>query len=437
MNKIPYWLILILALTVFLIPLAIFLFILKEKYIQNNLIDISKFNEFESFEISSASFENAKIELEKTIKLSTDFKNKVKITEDSIESYNNEIENLRGVEKEINKTIYYETPNVLDLEFEWNELENVNSKIIENTIKVIKEKQKIMKKNKNIILRTGSLTYNNSAAKGRTFQNKSASNLEKAFNNELKIISRKINTINYDSYVTYIDSIYDELNRAIVGNYIYINEEYKKLKVNVLFYTLLLKHVKLIEREVEMERREEAREEEKVKREILKKKDKLKLEVRKIEKIIKFYKEKLKLANKEEKKSIQIEIKKNEQLLIDLNDSEKTLDEKLNNLKVGVVYVLSNVESFGEGIYKIGMTRREDPNDRVKELGDASVPFQFKVHAFIHSKNAYALETKLHKHFADNKVNLVNKRKEYFYLNLTEIEKVVKENYNGAVEFKK
>src|SRR5207247_8299071 len=102
--------------------------------------------------------------------------------------------------------------------------------------------------------------------------------------------------------------------------------------------------------------------------------------------------------------------------------------------KSGHVYVLSNVGSFGDGIYKIGLTRRLDPYDRVDELGDASVPFGFDVHAIIYSPDAPALEHALHQEFARRRVNLVNNRKEYFRVSLEEIRAAV-ETHHGLVSF--
>ena len=90
------------------------------------------------------------------------------------------------------------------------------------------------------------------------------------------------------------------------------------------------------------------------------------------------------------------------------------------------MYVISNIGSFGEGIYKIGLTRRLEPYDRVKELGDASVPFEFDVHAMIFSDDAPALENTLHRHFRDRELNKVNHRKEFFRVDIDEIEEVVK-----------
>ena len=94
----------------------------------------------------------------------------------------------------------------------------------------------------------------------------------------------------------------------------------------------------------------------------------------------------------------------------------------------GYVYVLSNMGSFGENVFKIGMTRRLEPSDRVKELSDASVPFGFDVHAMVYSENAPALETAFHKRFADRSINPMNPRKEFFRVSIAELEAFVKEN---------
>jgi hypothetical protein len=93
--------------------------------------------------------------------------------------------------------------------------------------------------------------------------------------------------------------------------------------------------------------------------------------------------------------------------------------------KCGHVYVISNIGSFGEQVFKIGLTRRLEPLDRVRELGDASVPFPFDIHAMIYSENAPELETLLHRKFVENQVNKVNYRKEFFRLNLEEIRNAI------------
>lgn len=99
----------------------------------------------------------------------------------------------------------------------------------------------------------------------------------------------------------------------------------------------------------------------------------------------------------------------------------------LQNGKAGNVYIISNLGSFGDNVFKIGMTRRLDPQDRVNELGDASVPFRFDVHSFIFSDDASGLETELHKRLHDKRVNKVNLRKEFFYITIDELEELVTE----------
>ena len=91
--------------------------------------------------------------------------------------------------------------------------------------------------------------------------------------------------------------------------------------------------------------------------------------------------------------------------------------------------------TYEENVYKIGMTRRLDPQERVDELGDASVPFKFDVHAMIFSDDAPALEAALHRAFEDKKINMVNQRREFFNVTLEEIKQVVRENYDKTVEF--
>jgi Domain of unknown function (DUF4041)/T5orf172 domain len=117
-----------------------------------------------------------------------------------------------------------------------------------------------------------------------------------------------------------------------------------------------------------------------------------------------------------------------------LDEEEKQLDYREQNARAGYVYVISNIGAFGEGVFKIGMTRRLEPMDRVDELGDASVPFRFDVHALVFSDNAPALEAKLHTHFAAGRLNKVNGRKEFFRADLKEIESVIRANYDSVVE---
>jgi hypothetical protein len=100
--------------------------------------------------------------------------------------------------------------------------------------------------------------------------------------------------------------------------------------------------------------------------------------------------------------------------LTQIAESLEAVGRRAANIRAGYVYVISNIGSFGENMIKIGMTRRLDPRERIRELGDASVPFRFDVHAFIFSEDAVSLETELHRRLEHCRVNQVNRRREFF-----------------------
>jgi hypothetical protein len=104
-------------------------------------------------------------------------------------------------------------------------------------------------------------------------------------------------------------------------------------------------------------------------------------------------------------------------------------------VRAGYVYVISNRGAFGEQVVKIGLTRRLEPQDRVTELGGASVPFRFDVHALFFSEDAVSLENELHKHFADRAVNRANTRKEFFFATPAEVREVLREKVGNLLEF--
>lgn len=136
-------------------------------------------------------------------------------------------------------------------------------------------------------------------------------------------------------------------------------------------------------------------------------------------------------------KILQLEDKLKE-LMGQLSKLEEKKEEiiKRQNGKAGYVYVISNLGSFGDSTFKVGMTRRLDPMDRVRELGDASVPFSFDVHSFIFSDDAVGLETELHKRLDSKRKNKINHRKEFFDISIEELESIVQE-INPAAEFNK
>ena len=213
-----------------------------------------------------------------------------------------------------------------------------------------------------------------------------------------------------------------------------ISERYYDLKVKELRLTHEYRVKKQEEKEEQRLIREQIREEEKAKKEF----EKAQAEAEKQEKILKQAmkkaQEQIAKATEEERLQYKEEITKLERQLKEAEEKGQRAISMAQQTKSGHVYVISNIGSFGENIYKIGMTRRLEPLDRVKELGDASVPFKFDVHAMIYSKDAPTLENALHKHFDKHRVNLVNTRREYFHVSLKEIQKVVAENH-GDFEF--
>ena len=111
--------------------------------------------------------------------------------------------------------------------------------------------------------------------------------------------------------------------------------------------------------------------------------------------------------------------------LTEIQDAIDGITRRAANIRAGHVYVISNLGAFGPDMVKIGMTRRLDPLDRVRELGDASVPFRYDVHAMVFSDDAVGLETHLHRQLADRRINLVNMRREFFRAHPTEVREIL------------
>lgn len=123
-----------------------------------------------------------------------------------------------------------------------------------------------------------------------------------------------------------------------------------------------------------------------------------------------------------------------ETLLSKVEDKKEEIIN-LQNGRAGHVYIISNIGSFGNNVFKVGMTRRLEPQERIDELGSASVPFPFDVHSFIFSENAVELENNLHKILDGQRVNKVNKRKEFFAIDINELERIV-HKIDPSAEFK-
>lgn len=146
-------------------------------------------------------------------------------------------------------------------------------------------------------------------------------------------------------------------------------------------------------------------------------------------------KEQLNSAKEEELNKLNARILELQSQLSDVVVKKEEISN-LANGKAGNVYIISNLGSFGENVFKVGMTRRLDPQERVNELGNASVPFKFDVHSFIFSDDAVDLEKKLHTMLNEKRVNKVNMRKEFFYTNVDELEELVNQ-IDPTAEFNK
>lgn len=159
----------------------------------------------------------------------------------------------------------------------------------------------------------------------------------------------------------------------------------------------------------------------------------LEIERKKVEQEEQKYKNELNKINEDMKNSQDdAEIEKLKAKILELQSKLSDVAIKKNDIinlqngKAGTVYIISNLGAFGENVFKIGMTRRIDPQDRVNELGDASVPFKFDVHSFIFSEDAVALESKLHEILNSKRLNKVNRRKEFFKISIEELEQLVR-----------
>lgn len=181
--------------------------------------------------------------------------------------------------------------------------------------------------------------------------------------------------------------------------------------------------------------REQMRQEAEERRALELEKKKIDAEETKYKSEIERIKEQLSTAAQEEADKLQARILELQSQLSDVIVKKETITN-LQNGKAGNVYIISNLGSFGENMFKIGMTRRLNPQDRVDELGSASVPFKFDVHSFIFSEDAVALEKKLHDSLNNQRVNKVNMRKEFFYTTVDELEELVS-NIDETAEFNK
>lgn len=260
--------------------------------------------------------------------------------------------------------------------------------------------------------------------------------LLRCFNSESSSLIEGISVKNADSVRGKVRRSFDALNKLFAKDGVEISEKYLSLKLEEL--SLVYAYMLKLDEEKEQKKaiREQLVEEEKVRREIERQKAKIEKEESQFSNEVKKLMGYMQKAKDDIEKQLYIDkIKELEEKLKALAADKEDVLHREQNTRAGFVYIISNIGSFGEEVYKIGMTRRLEPMERIDELSSASVPFKFDVHAMIFSEDAPALEAILHQTFREKQVNKVNPRKEFFRVDLEEIKKIVRENHNATVRF--
>ncbi|WP_434030658.1 DUF4041 domain-containing protein [[Pseudomonas] boreopolis] len=247
-------------------------------------------------------------------------------------------------------------------------------------------------------------TVNGSEAQGRTMLRDYCKLMLRAFNAEADVLVRGLKPYALPAAIERIEKVAKTIQRLGKTMSIRITDEYLQLRITELQLMADFVQKKAEEKEMERQERERLREERKVQQEI--ERERAKLE-----------KERQHYLNALETLLKKGDIDAAERMRSQVSDVERAIadvDYRSANIRAGYVYVISNIGSFGESLIKVGMTRRLDPMDRIRELSDASVPFSFDVHALFFSKDAVGIEAAMHARLAEKRVNLVNQRREFF-----------------------
>lgn len=304
----------------------------------------------------------------------------------------------------------------------------ITSSEIKSELSIIQLEEKEMIKNSSAVLITSS--------EKKTIANKQAKQLLRAFNAEADYYTSNITMKNVDTFRNRLAKSFENLNKLFEVDGVELTQVYLKSKLKQLDVIFKYKKQIEIEKELLKAQKEEIREQQKVEKEIQDAKRKIEKEEQQfnneMSKLLKY----LNGANNDVEQQIYADkIKELEEKIKILQKDKEDVLHRESNTRAGYVYIISNIGSFGENIYKIGMTRRLEPMDRIAELSSASVPFPFDVHALIFSDDAPSLENTLHNYFRKQEVNKVNNRKEFFRVNLDEIKEVVHKEHNNTVRF--
>lgn len=354
---------------------------------------------------------------------------------DKIGALNTQVSKLDHeiLEKRKQLAVFEVDINALDYGLYKPTFEFANSDLYKEELSKLRDKQKQCIKNDNAAYGNTNWQVNGSAAQGRTMVNNYKKLLLRAFNVECDDIVANVKVSNLDRSIERIEKISEQISKLGKTMAIGISPGYVRLKIDEVKLALDYQQKKQEEKERQKELRAQEREEAKVFKEIEDERKRLKKEQT-------HYKNALKtvLAQIEKNGETDELLEKKLQLESQINDTTKAIEDvdyREANRKAGYVYIISNIGAFGENIYKIGMTRRLDPQERVDELGDASVPFNFDIHAMIFTEDAPGLETALHNAFESKKLNKINTRREFFAVSLDEIKAEVRKNFDKTVEW--
>lgn len=401
----------------------------------NSKDEFGYLNEYHNLEISDTTIlkirESAKIEF--SLAHSYDFTEE---TRKQKEEFQREFDSKKQIlEKELN--IIKDELKILNNEliqkyYTFSAYDGISSQDCKNQLLLLKQKEQDLRK-------TGKdVGIQHHMNRSRKTEENITRQMLRTFNAECDNIMLNISSKNIDKARNMVQKSFDTINKLYLIDSASLTNALLKIKLEqiTLMYTYELKYQQ--EKDIQKAIKEQMIEEAKAEREIQEQKKKIDKDLQQhlgeVNRLMKY----LQKTQIEAEKQLYIDkIKELEDKIKMLESDKKAVLEREANAKAGFVYIISNIGSFGEGIYKIGMTRRLEPMDRIKELSSASVPFEFDVHAMIFSSDAPELENMLHKHFADNAVNKVNPRKEFFHVNIDDIEKIVKENYNDTVQFTK
>lgn len=268
-------------------------------------------------------------------------------------------------------------------------------------------------------------SYNNSLAQGRKFVADFSKLMLRAYNAEADSCLRSLRAGALASALKRLETSASTIARLGAMMQMRVADEYQTLRVKELELTADYHNKRAEQRELEREERERLREELKVARELEVERDKL-------DKQRSHYINALAALGLSGDPTQILEMRTK---LEEIDEAISKNDYRAANIRAGYVYVISNIGAFGPRVVKIGMTRRLEPMDRVRELGDASVPFPFDVHALVFAEDAVALEGELHKAFAAVRVNQVNLRREFFFASPSEVREVIASKLGSLLEY--